>query len=346
MPRTNSTKLRERKRMACDELSPQKLKVLCLDGHKGAKKTRTISFDELAAWRQENPAVLTGYRISVDSWAECLATVWWWHNETVNIWTHLLGALASISLAGYLTYWTMMDSAGLETEPFYHLAPLNNEIKSLEWRDTAVFAVFFLGSAVCFTCSTAFHTSLCHREEIVRYTNKLDYLGILTLGTLNFFPTFYYGFYCDMYPGYLYMALMAVSGCVGIFLVCAPAYDRPEYRRTRAVTFVTLGLVAVLPFVHVVARYGLAKASRSMSLGWIALEIVAYLCGVVLYLLVKSACSAGRFPESVFPGRFDLVGSSHQLFHICSVLAVSFHYIATVEAFHYRHVALVGACPN
>ena len=50
----------------------------------------------------------------------------------------------------------------------------------------------------------------------------------------------------------------------------------------RAVTFVMLGLVAVFPFVHAIIRYGLAEASRSMSLRWIALEIFAYLCGVII----------------------------------------------------------------
>lgn len=45
---------------------------------------------------------------------------------------------------------------------------------------------------------------------------------------------------------------------VGIGLVCAPTYHTPAYRRMRAVTFVSLGLVAVLPFAHALVKYGVS----------------------------------------------------------------------------------------
>ncbi|GJE98014.1 hemolysin-III related-domain-containing protein [Phanerochaete sordida] len=300
------------------------------------KGRRTIPFSELPAWRQENPDVRTGYRVTVDSWGECLATVGAWHNETVNIWTHLLGALAAAALAGYLTYWTLVGSGGHGAEPFARLAPFYGFPASLGWRDTAVFAVFFLGSVVCFACSTLFHTSLCHREEVVKITSRVDYLGILTLGTLNFCPTLYYGFYCTPRLAYVYMALMAASGTVGTFLVCAPRYNAPAHRRTRAATFVTLGAAALAPFVHALARLGAPEAARALALRLVGAELGAYLLGVVLY--------AERWPEAVWPGRFDFLGSSHQLFHVCSLVAVALHYVATVEAFRYRHFDRLGVC--
>ena len=45
-------------------------------------RNKTISFDELPAWRQDNPAVVTSYREGVEDWQACFATIWWWHNET------------------------------------------------------------------------------------------------------------------------------------------------------------------------------------------------------------------------------------------------------------------------
>lgn len=45
-------------------------------------KIRTVSFEELAVWRQDNRAILTGYRAEVEEWTACFATIWWWHNET------------------------------------------------------------------------------------------------------------------------------------------------------------------------------------------------------------------------------------------------------------------------
>lgn len=69
---------------------------------------------------------------------------------------------------------------------------------------------------------------------------------------------------------------------VGIYLVRAPRYARPEYRRMRAITFVTLGAAAFFPFAHAIVSFGLDEAWRRMSLQWITLEVVAYLSGVAL----------------------------------------------------------------
>ncbi|KIP07329.1 hypothetical protein PHLGIDRAFT_105796 [Phlebiopsis gigantea 11061_1 CR5-6] len=298
-------------------------------------RNRTICFDELPAWRQDNPAVVTGYREGVENWQACLSTIWWWHNETVNIWTHLLGGLASMSLAVYIIYKAIADHNPDLAQTVSWSTPFTGVLTSVNWQDGVAFGVFFFGCIVCFFCSTVFHTSLCHREDVVRWTSRMDFLGILTLGTFNFFPTFHYGFYCDPVFRTIYPSLMAVSG-FGIYLVCAPTYSSPSYRRMRAVTFVSLGLVAVFPFAHAMVRYGLHEARQNMALGWIAIEIIAYLTGVLLY--------AERCPECIFPGRFDLVGASHQLFHICSLLAVTFHYIATVKAFQYRHIVHAGTC--
>lgn len=44
-----------------------------------------------------------------------------------------------------------------------------------------------------------------------------------------------------------------------------------------------------------------------------------YLFGALLY--------ATRTPERYFPGRCDFVGQSHQLFHVCVVVAAIVHYL-------------------
>ncbi len=38
-----------------------------------------------------NDYLLSGYRINYNSWKQILSSLFEWHNETVNIWTHLLG---------------------------------------------------------------------------------------------------------------------------------------------------------------------------------------------------------------------------------------------------------------
>jgi len=49
---------------------------------------------------------------------------------------------------------------------------------------------------------------------------------------------------------------------------------------------------------------------------------------------------ATRCPESIRPGRFDLVGCSHNIFHVLVVLATVVHLVGIWNAFayNYRHV--------
>lgn len=46
--------------------------------------------------------------------------------------------------------------------------------------------------------------------------------------------------------------------------------------------------------------------------------------------------SANRIPERLAPGRFDYFLASHQIFHVCVVLAALAHYYGTLKALDYR----------
>ncbi|EAZ20642.1 hypothetical protein OsJ_36258 [Oryza sativa Japonica Group] len=53
-----------------------------------------------------------------------------------------------------------------------------------------------------------------------------------------------------------------------------------------------------------------------------------YALGVAVY--------AARVPERWFPGRFDLVGHSHQLFHLLVVAGAYAHYLGALEYLKWR----------
>ena len=58
------------------------------------------------------------------------------------------------------------------------------------------------------------------------------------------------------------------------------------------------------------------------------MNIFYYIIGALLYIL--------RFPEKIFQGKFDYIGSSHQLFHILVFLGAFFHYFGSLDAYEYR----------
>jgi hypothetical protein len=70
------------------------------------KSTRVVQYDknlqedtlilhaveDIPDWLKDNPYILRGYRAHLD-WRQCLRSMFKIHNETLNVWTHVLGAL-------------------------------------------------------------------------------------------------------------------------------------------------------------------------------------------------------------------------------------------------------------
>jgi len=76
-------------------------------------------------------------------------------------------------------------------------------------------------------------------------------------------------------------------------------------------------------------------------------------CQVVDHVCVKSACLvrvmqggatlyALRIPEKIHPGKFDMWLNSHQLFHLCIVVAAAIHYKAVMQLLAWRDAC--GGC--
>jgi adiponectin receptor len=51
-----------------------------------------------------------------------------------------------------------------------------------------------------------------------------------------------------------------------------------------------------------------------------------------------------RIPEAWYPGKFDRLGSSHQVFHVVIVLAATSHLRGLLKAFDYRHGIMGSIC--
>lgn len=137
-----------------------------------------LLWDELPAWRRDNHFILSGYRTSSNSYIGSAKSLFWLHNESVNIWTHLLGSLV-FPLVGLFFYSIIV--------PRYPSASAS---------DILVFACFFGGAAVCLGMSATFHMLSNHSAEVAKWGNKLDYSGIVALIVGSYVPALYYGLFC------------------------------------------------------------------------------------------------------------------------------------------------------
>lgn len=127
---------------------------------------------DLLPWFYSNPRNLSGYRPGSRSWARSLASWTYWHNESGNIYSHLVpGVVLVLSLLVF----------GLD------LRSQDGFIVGLQ-----------LGSALlCLFLPTLYNTALNHSESVARLWLQFDYGGILGLILGNFLSGLHFGFYCD-----------------------------------------------------------------------------------------------------------------------------------------------------
>jgi adiponectin receptor len=145
---------------------------------KSVENALTVLWDELPSWQQDNHYIHSGYRPASNSFQKSFASLGYLHNESVNIYSHLLGGIA-FTLAGAILYQTI--------KPRY---------ESATSADIFAFGCFFAGAALCLGMSGTYHTISNHSPTVARFGNKLDYVGIVFLITGSFIPSIFYGFYC------------------------------------------------------------------------------------------------------------------------------------------------------
>ncbi|KAF1603870.1 UNVERIFIED_CONTAM: Progestin and adipoQ receptor-like protein 1, partial [Eudyptes robustus] len=270
-------------------------------------------FDLLPEWLQDNEYLRHGHRPPLPSVAECFKSILSVHTETGNIWTHLIGCVAFF----FLALWFL-------TRPDAHIG----------LQEKLVFSFFFGGAILCLGLSFMFHTLSCHSLNVLLIFSKLDYMGISLLIVGSFIPWVYYGFYCRQEPKITYIAMICVLGAGAIIVSLWDKFSESRYRPFRAGIFVAMGCSGIIPAIHFVYTDGMRVLIDENGFYWLVAMAVLYLFGAFLY--------ATRTPERFFPGKCDLVFQSHQLFHLCVVVAAFTHYYGISEMAMKR---LTSSCP-
>jgi len=294
----------------------QEVEKKALEAEKKIEQKLTYLWHEIAPWQQDNQYITSGYRPQSNSYAKSWKSLLYIHNETVNIYTHLVGA-AIFFFTSYFLYNKL--------EPRYETASK---------EDVYVFSCFFAGAVACLGMSGTYHTIQNHSHEVAVWGNKLDYLGIVFLIWGSFIPVLYYAF--DQEPGLMKTYwTMITTLAAGTSVACVhPQFRTPALRPVRALMFVLMGLSAVFPVLHGITLYGVEHLRKSVGLDWVVLQGVLYIAGAGLY--------AARIPEKWAPGRFDIWGSSHQIFHVLVVMAAASHLVGLVKAFDHAHSQIVS----
>ena len=142
------------------------------------KKRTLLTYDELPEWYKDNQFIRQFYRPVSYSTSACFGSWFYIHNETFNIYTHLIPALGF--LLAQATIYSRLQARFDNAHP----------------GDYTIFAVF-LGAAFATLClSVTYHTMMSHSMRVSHLWLRMDFLGICCLTLGAFVSGIYVGFYC------------------------------------------------------------------------------------------------------------------------------------------------------
>lgn len=218
----------------------------------------------------------------------CWLTLLSVHNETLNIYTHLIPCIALLMLCP-------MDNApvgGVYTEMATDL--------------------FAMSCAAGFFLSCWYHIGCCRCPSHWDHYFYLDLLGIFTvITTCTLYGTFI-GYSCHplLQTFYCSIDILCLLGFVPM-VVMFPASASFETKKWSLFGFVSFQMV---PLFHWFYLQIVEDRLDVLLLFWKtpAMFFGFYLLGFVVWHY--------RFPECLAPGYFDIYGHSHQFWHICTAI--------------------------
>ncbi|KAM0930353.1 hypothetical protein ACQ4PT_001075 [Festuca glaucescens] len=165
----------------------------------------------------------------------------------------------------------------------------------------------------CLLSSCACHLLSCHSHRLNLFLIRLDYTGI----TVSFFPPIYYIFQCEPRWQVAYLSAISLAGAATVYALMSPRLSASKYRAHWELLFVGMGLSGVVPTVHA-AAVNWHEPRWNVTLVYEGAMAASYLTDTVFYLT--------RVPERWRPGKFDLCGQSHQIFHLLVIAGALAHY--------------------
>lgn len=281
---SNNSSVRKRRELASNVSQPGSGEPVCPD---------LLSFDKMPEWFQHdnNRLIMRGYRPIPDSVHSSLRSWCYAHNETVNIYSHLIPAIVF-----FVGEWHL-------------LRHLTGKYNKLTTTDTAAFSFFMLAATICYASSALYHTLMNHSHIVDRFCHRLDMLGIGIFIVSDIALEVHILFWCESTMRNVYWSMVSRSpytcvpksvvgadrvfigrqiGIFGLTTIVTNAHPKLqsyEYRLTRTLAFVATGSFAVLPLIHGLGIFGLELMNKKAFTYTLIAKIGCLLPGTALYVV-------------------------------------------------------------
>ena len=156
---------------------------------------------------------------------------------------------------------------------------------------------------------------------------RLDYAGISILIAGSTYPPIFYIFYCDPIYYWTYLSLISFTGLIVFICSLTPQLQEPRNSHYRGALFLAFGLLSAAPLIHFFIQ---------INLYWPFIDTIPYLLMMGFFYIFGTFFYVSKVPECCSPGTFDIVGNSHNIWHLMVLTAAIFHYAGAMDAFHSR----------
>jgi len=259
------------------------------------------------------PAILGGYRVPHKPWMYYFFSLFQLHNETVNVWTHLIGCCVILhKMYGYF------DEFDLESD---------NVLSTL--------IAFGISSLVGLFTSAMVHLVHGKSSYVHFIAFMVDYIGVSIMG-VGHGVAMHYGvsqkqFYTD-WDGLFLPCLMVVAYLNFLNLCLAKIwYGHDPHNMKRKYMFLggmwCQAMVNVAPFAP---KY-VDCLKDDASCPWTS---VNYTTIITLVFFVAAFLFAAHQPEKTWPGKFDIFGHGHQIFHVFIIV----NHVLQMDVVYIDHV--------
>lgn len=169
-------------------------------------KARIVTWHELSEWQRDNRYILSGYRPEKADYMEILTSLTFLHNETCNVYTHLIGALLLPLIA--------LAVMQILSQP---------QLLDVSRSDYIIFGIFFCCAECCLIFSATYHLLGSHSHAVEQFWLRMDLLGIVSVTVGTFISGIYYIFICEPGLQKLHWVIVSQSERPPPFLFILPA---------------------------------------------------------------------------------------------------------------------------
>ncbi|XP_016987364.1 progestin and adipoQ receptor family member 4 isoform X2 [Drosophila rhopaloa] len=272
----------------------------------GENVVQLLPWQDMPTYLQFNPYVLRGYR-PLQTFKGCLLSLFYWHNETINILTHAIPIFYILAIVPGLMPW----DSGYKFLSFCHV----------------------FGSVAPWCGSFVYHLFMnIEKGENVYYTLlKLDMVGIWVSQSFGALPLVTATTLC--FPPVLKW-LIIISYCVLSLWGLYKALTASSPWQRRLCFALPFGMRSILTFLRIRGMVG----GSHMALSHVYLQDGVSILG--------GAIGAMRIPEKWFPGVVDFYLNSHNIMHVLVVVAVYSMHKATIKDFEWMSTQTCHTAAN